>query len=68
MIHESFYRADEGIYATGSQLDMSYPMLVGVVPNVLYDKVKEKMIATTEQKHKGHIAVGLVGVLSSQNG
>ncbi|MFT0284664.1 family 78 glycoside hydrolase catalytic domain [Bacteroides thetaiotaomicron] len=62
LIHESFYRADEGIYATGSQLDMSYPMLVGVVPNVLYDKVKEKMIATTEQKHKGHIAVGLVGV------
>lgn len=62
LIHKTFYRADEGIYATGSQLDMSYPMLVGVVPDALYDKVKENMIAITQQKHKGHIAVGLVGV------
>lgn len=62
LIHQTFYRADEGIYATGSQLDMSYPMLVGVVPEDLYDNVKEKMIAVTEQKHNGHIAVGLVGV------
>lgn len=62
LIHKTFYRADEGIYATGSQLDMSYPMLVGAVPDALYDKVKENMIAITQQKHKGHIAVGLVGV------
>ncbi len=62
LIHKTFYRADEGIYATGSQLDMSYPMLVGVVPDALYDKVKENIIAITQQKHKGHIAVGLVGV------
>lgn len=62
LIHKTFYRADEGIYATGFQLDMSYPMLVGVVPDALYDKVKENIIAITQQKHKGHIAVGLVGV------
>lgn len=62
LIHKTFYRADEGIYATGSQLDMSYPMLVGVVPDALYDQVKENMIAITQQKHTGHIAVGLVGV------
>ena len=62
LIHETFYRADEAIYATGSQLDMCYPMLVGVVPDSLYNNVKENMIAMTKEKHKGHIAVGLVGV------
>ncbi|MDD3036622.1 family 78 glycoside hydrolase catalytic domain [Bacteroides sp.] len=62
LIHQTFYRADEGIYSTGSQLDMCYPMLVGVVPDTLYDKVKKNMMAITEDKHKGHIAVGLVGV------
>lgn len=62
LIHQTFYRADEGIYATGSQLDMSYPMLVGAVPEALYDNVKRKMRTLSEQNHKGHIAVGLVGV------
>ena len=62
LIHQTFYRADEGIYSTGSQLDMCYPMLVGVVPDSLYNKVKENVVMMTEEKHKGHIAVGLVGV------
>lgn len=62
LIHQTFYRADEGIYSTGSQLDMCYPMLVGVVPDSLYNKVKENVVTMTEEKHKGHIAVGLVGV------
>lgn len=62
LIHQIFYRADEGVYSTGSQLDMCYPMLVGAVPDSLYDGVKKRMITTTEQKHKGHISVGLVGV------
>ena len=62
LIHQTFYREDEGIYSTGSQLDMCYPMLVGVVPDSLYNKVKENVVAMTEDKYKGHIAVGLVGV------
>ena len=37
-------------------------MLVGVVPDSLYNKVKENVVMMTEEKHKGHIAVGLVGV------
>ena len=62
LIHQTFYRPSEGIYSTGSQLDMCYPMLVGVVPDALYNTVRENMMAITEEKHKGHIAVGLVGV------
>lgn len=62
LIHKTFYNATEGIYATGSQLDMSYAMLVGVVPSELYNKVKEQMLARSANQYKGHIAVGLVGV------
>lgn len=62
LIHRTFYHPNGGIYSTGSQLDMCYPMLVGVVPDSLYSRVKENMMAITAEKHKGHIAVGLVGV------
>lgn len=62
LIHQTFYRAEEGIYSTGSQLDMCYPMLVGAVPDSLYNKVKENMKTIAEEKLKGHIGVGLVGV------
>jgi alpha-L-rhamnosidase len=62
LIHQTFYQPEKCIYATGSQLDMIYPMLVGAVPDSLYNKVKEKMLDTTEQRYKGHISCGLVGV------
>lgn len=62
LIHKTFYDEKEGVYATGSQLDMAYPMLVGVVPEALYDKVKKQLIARSANQYKGHIAVGLVGV------
>lgn len=62
LIHQTFYNEKEYIYATGSQLDMSYPMLVGVVPDSLYSKVKEQLIRRTADEYNDHIAVGLVGV------
>lgn len=62
LIHQTFYREKEGIYATGSQLDMTYPMWVGAVPDTLYAQVKERLIARSAAEYKGHIAVGLVGV------
>ena len=62
LIHQTFYHPSDCIYSTGSQLDMCYPMLVGAVPDSLYDDVKRKMMTDTEKQYKGHIAVGLVGV------
>ena len=62
LIHQTFYDPKACIYSTGSQLDMCYPMLTGVVPDSLYDKIKEQMKFRTANQYKGHIAVGLVGV------
>ena len=60
-IHQTFYHGD-GIYGTGSQIDMAYPLLVGAVPDTLAASVREKLLARTAQLHDGHIACGLVGV------
>ncbi len=62
LLHQTYYNPQEQIYATGSQLDMCYAMLVGVVPEDIYPVVKAKMIARSADQYKGHIAVGLVGV------
>lgn len=62
LIHQTFFDSEKNSYATGSQLDMSYPMLVGAVPKELYNTVKEKLISLTVERHNGHLAAGLVGV------
>lgn len=61
-IHASFYHADTHTYANGTPLDMSYAMLAGVVPDSLYDIVKEQLITDSYHKYKAHIAAGLFGV------
>ena len=59
-IHEVFYH--DGIYATGSQVDLVYPMLVGVVPDGLTDVVVRSLYDRTETEYQGHLATGLVGI------
>lgn len=62
LLQDTYYNADKGIYSTGSQIDLSYPMLVGVTPASLYSRVEQSLYTETAEKHKGHIACGLVGV------
>lgn len=62
MIHKTFYNEEEGIYATGSQLDMAYPTLVGVVPSELQSQINNQLMERTKDLYSNHIGVGLVGV------
>jgi len=61
-IHYAFYDAEKAQYATGSQLDMSYPMLVGATPANLREAVRERMLQLSHEQWNDHIAAGLVGV------
>ncbi|MDR0864098.1 MAG: glycoside hydrolase family 78 protein [Candidatus Symbiothrix sp.] len=61
-VQENFYSTETGIYATGSQIDLVFPMLAGVTPKSLLPKVTENLFVETEQNRKGHIACGLVGI------
>jgi len=62
LLHKTYFKSEENKYSTSSQLDLSYPMLVGVTPQDIYPKVKDKLFTETAQKQNGHIGCGLVGV------
>ena len=61
-IHARFYDPATQTYATGSQLDMTYPMLVGATPDSLRAGVEQRLFRSTHDVMKDHIGGGLVGV------
>ena len=61
-IHNSFFHPESCTYASGSQIDMAYPLLVGAVPAELCESVTEKLLERTGTVYNGHLNVGLVGV------
>lgn len=62
LIHKSFYDDKEGIYATGSQIDMIFPLLIEATPAELIEDVTEKIKVITQEKYDGHLNTGLVGI------
>lgn len=61
-IHETFFHTEDTTYATGSLLDMAYPMIVGATPEALKEQVNKKLVSRAYLQYHGHIAGGLVGV------
>ncbi len=61
LIHKTFYNKDTHTYATGSQIDMTYPLTVGAVPEECVEDVKKALFAETASRDN-HMGVGLVGV------
>ncbi len=68
LIHKTFFNPSDNTYATATQIDMAYPMLVGAVPQSCVRDVVSSMKKRTAETFKGHLATGLVGVPSFQNG
>lgn len=61
-IHENFYNAADGYYATGSQIDIIFPMLCGAAPEELHENLIEILVKRTAEKFNGHLNTGLVGI------
>ena len=61
-IHARFYDPATQTYATGSQLEMTYPMLVGATPDSLRAGVEQRLFRLTHDEMKDQIGGGLVGV------
>jgi alpha-L-rhamnosidase len=55
-IQEVFYK--DGLYGSGSQIDMVFPLLTGVAGEDMVNTLKER----TATVYNGHLATGLVGV------
>ncbi|MDR2472386.1 MAG: glycoside hydrolase family 78 protein [Tannerella sp.] len=62
LLHSTFFNVDSAVYATGTQIDMVYPMLTGATPDSLTKDVENKLFTETANRFNGHLATGLVGV------
>jgi alpha-L-rhamnosidase len=61
-IHQTFYNVDRNSYASGSQIDLTYPLLMQIVPESLKAKVTKTLTDEVLINRKGHMATGLVGI------
>lgn len=61
-IQETFYDAKGNTYASGTQIDLVYPMLAGVTPDNLKEAVLNTLYEVTANRFQGHLATGLVGI------
>ena len=62
LIHATFYHPDQYTYGSASQIDLAYPLLAGVVPDSLKERVTESLRKEIEVNRNGHFATGLVGI------
>ncbi len=61
-INEALFDPEENIYGSGSQIDMVYPLLVGIVPDGKVKQVRDKLFDRTATVYDGHLKTGLVGI------
>lgn len=61
-IHATFFDLKSSSYASGSQIDLIYPLLTQIVPDSLAPKIIKTLQNEITINRKGHIATGLVGI------
>ena len=61
-IHATYYNKKDATYAHGLQLDQSFPLFVGAVPDDLKQKVNNALKRETYERFDGHLFTGLVGI------
>ncbi len=61
-IDEAFFNEANNTYGTGTQIDLVYPMIAGVVPEDKRAEVTNSFYNETEVIRNGHFACGLVGL------
>ena len=62
LLHQSFYDTATRSYASGTQIDLVYPMLAGVTPENQLPDVRRSLEDITANRFKGHLSTGLVGI------
>jgi len=60
-LHEKFYDASKGVYATGEQPYLAMPLLLNVTPNDLRDPLMKRLEEDILVKNQGHIDAGMHG-------
>jgi len=60
-IHNAFWDAERGVYASGEQPYLAFPLLIGLPPEELRPQIEEKLEQTILVNDKGHINAGIHG-------
>lgn len=61
-IQDRYFVKKETTYGSGSQIDLTYPLLADIVPDSITDKVTVSLHDLIVKSKNGHIATGLVGI------
>jgi alpha-L-rhamnosidase len=61
-VHDTFYNPESATYGSGVQIDLTYPLLLGIVPDSLKARVTASLTSQILEKDNGHLATGLVGL------
>jgi alpha-L-rhamnosidase len=61
-IHDAFYHPESATYGTGVQVNLAYPLALGIVPDSLIETVTQSLVNETLEMRRGHFACGLVGL------
>ncbi|NCC59663.1 MAG: alpha-rhamnosidase [Verrucomicrobiae bacterium] len=62
LIHDTFFDETNNTYGTGTQIDLAFPMIAGVVSEDKLHAVEQSLYDETEVNRDGHLATGLVGL------
>jgi alpha-L-rhamnosidase len=62
LIQSKLFDPSRKLYGSGSQIDLTYPLLAGVVPDSLAGEVRKNLLDEISINHNGHFACGLVGI------
>jgi alpha-L-rhamnosidase len=62
LIQSKLFDPSRNLYGSGSQIDLTYPLLAGVVPDSLASEVRKNLLDEIGINHNGHFACGLVGI------
>jgi alpha-L-rhamnosidase len=62
LINDNLFDASSHFYGSGSQIDLTYPLLADIVPDTLKGIVRKNLVNEIVNNHDGHFACGLVGI------
>ena len=62
LINNELFDKTNNIYGSGIQVDLTFPLLAGIVPENLKESITAKLRDVIVKDHNGHIATGLVGI------
>lgn len=62
VIHNTFFDENSDTYGTGTQIDLAFPLISGVVPADKIEAVTNSLYEETLVNRKGHFSTGLVGL------